>query len=634
MIKKFFKRTNEYLNPTAVMPPLKSVSASKGNALLMFIPLVFFLLVFGYALISRTSADHTQSFRLHRQNVAMYLAEGSLKASMEYINRNLNGSLKKKFIDSSSSTVFYLDKEFPDLKKNIDSLISEMPGAQLVRLTAAVSDAKKFSGAASEKNSKEKQFTLVFTCEVSYLDINEKLTITRDIKIVSIEPPARDFTLYTNAAPADPYEINKGAYLFCFNRDENNGKIGSVRLKGKNIINLGIYDGLNLDIINLTNLMPVLIPSRLGGLLISALTLGVPFPGGGEIDTLITGLNLPLKTISFALKLPDPHAAAPQAPEKDSKYKRARVSLVGMYVKTTSGENKNIHFPAEIYGDVYKRYGYCTIEKKLDPITSTSGIPMYKFVLGPLTEVIGPYRYGDKDSPSSLVITHDSMTLGSEVQDSKYYKQRAFLFKDNINTKTLKPLEYGDAIYANGIIFTHHAEIGSDSQPFVYNGKMMIVSDNEMNIKHNVEIKKEGISPVPGQELKSITSNLSLVLNPDKIGTAFNNPLGFSRQKGSNTSLNVEANIFSYNSIREPKQDGITNESTNTTQYNPHDPKVCRNLKILGNLAVEKLNITNFFAYVRIFYRDRLKTKDELEHYVINMSPIYSAWFEDGGRGK
>jgi len=35
----------------------------KGNALLMMLPFLIFMLIFGYALIKRTSASHTQSYK-------------------------------------------------------------------------------------------------------------------------------------------------------------------------------------------------------------------------------------------------------------------------------------------------------------------------------------------------------------------------------------------------------------------------------------------------------------------------------------------------------------------------------------------------------------------------------------------
>ncbi|HPG56393.1 MAG TPA: hypothetical protein PKW98_01130, partial [Candidatus Wallbacteria bacterium] len=147
-----------------------------GNAVLMLLPIVLFMLVFGYALIRRTSSEHTQSFHVHRQNVVTYLAEGAINIAMQYVSENLEKKYKQELIEDCVKMVNLYEK-IPEIKKNVDFLIKAMPGSELVKLTMDFSDAVKFDKLQRDPN--EKMGLLIFSCGVKYYDVSTVLKIVR-----------------------------------------------------------------------------------------------------------------------------------------------------------------------------------------------------------------------------------------------------------------------------------------------------------------------------------------------------------------------------------------------------------------------------------------------------------------------
>lgn len=539
-----------------------------GNALIMLLPFVLFLLIFGYALISRSTAEHTQTFRLHRQNVALFLAEGVLNVAMEFVNTNMDKKFRDDLIEGNLKMVNLCDK-YSEIQKNAHFLTAEMPGAKLARLTMDFVDVLKFERYDSTpglRDPKEKAGTLVFTCQIDYLDVSTTLVITRDVKVVSVVPPAAEFTLYTNFPPKDPYEINDGAIITCFNKDKKSGNIGSIRLAGTNIAHIGDrYGSANPAESPLPYIPKFLVPP-------------VPSP----VD-----LMLPPNAYGGIRRKSGTSASGNVS---GSELARGKLRLFGNF-KLVGSE---IQLPKDLYGDVKKLYG-------VFPITHTT-IPN----MAPPPDFLHQYSVSSKPNNPPTIEPYapaagfplpkpDNPAFGTPGHNAADYKMRSFYFAENMNYVDFKKFEDDGVVKLNGVVFANHVKIGSESEDFVYKGRGVIFADNTLNILNDVKIDKNS---------KDV-SNLCLALSP-KLGVA--SQIGYYKQSGK---LEMAANIFSYNSLKYLGKGGCLTY-----------------LMVNGNFAVDKLNIKDFGAHLVIHYAKRINEKKN-EQYVVNMSPIYSSWYED-----
>ncbi len=580
MIKNGMKNFSKFIN-----------ERRSGNAVLMLLPFLLFMLIFGYSMISRSTSEHTQSFRVHRQNVVSYLAEGVLNLAMEYINTKINEDPKMKtdFLENTIKMVNLYEK-YPDIRKNVDFLISEMPGSKFGRLTMDFVDVVKFPGSSDKV---EKAGTLVFTCAMSYYDVDTTLKITRDIKIVNITPPAQDFTLYTNAYMKE-FEINDGPIITCLNKDKDSGKVGSIRLASDSTHPVSAYIGELY----------------------------------GWASTLINSLPpntspLPLPLLHTELKLmliPNPvqnnwtyvYGGYPRKFDgqtglgsfnTDSRTK-GKLRLFGLYNKSITGRKSNICLPEKLYGFVQKIYGKYSVKCTLFSPGTTNTPPLYiHTIIQPPAKIVEPYV------PAGAGVFYKlepDLPMKTAAYDANYYKMRALYFSSELKYNDMKVFENGDAFNINGILFTNNAEIGTESQEFNYKGRGVIFSDNAMCINNNVNIKKD-------KDKKS--SNLSLILYPKSV-----NALMYKRHKKNDNSgvqtILVYANIFSFNSLQFFTT-GNNSSASMTTVF-----------RIFGNLSVENLNPGKFFTNLEISYQKRLDDRKN-EQYVVSMSPIYSSWFEE-----
>jgi len=554
-----------------------------GNVVLMLLPFVLFMLVFGYSMITRSTAEHTQSFRVHRQNVVSYLAEGVLTLAMEYINTKIveDPKLKSDFLENAIKMVNLYEK-YPDIRKNVDFLISEMPGSKFGRLTMDFVDVVNFPGSPDKK---EKAGTLVFTCLMSYYDVDMTLKVTRDIKIVNVTPPAQDFTLYTNAYMKE-FEINDGPIITCLNRDKQSDKSGSIRIASDNTHPVSAYIGDRYGWLSPPNPL-------------STSPLPLPLKWCTPIPPVPVPTAIPYTYVYGEFKRKSDGSDGSAVKDREHK---GRVRLFGKHNLT--GIGSNISLPEKLYGFVQKVYGKYTIDCNVYPPVPPSTSPTYSYNLLPIPErIVEPYT-----PAGGFFKLEPDLPMKTASFDANHYKMRALYFSPELKYNDMKIFESGDSFLINGILFTNKAELGTEAQEFNYKGRGVIFSDNAMCINNNINIKKD-------PKTDKGPSNLSLILFPKSV-----NPLMYKwHKKNDNTGVqtfNIYANVFTFNGLQF------------FTTTNNSGASVTSSLKIFGNLSVERLNPAKFYAHLDISYQKRLDDRKN-EQYVVSMSPIYSSWFEE-----
>ena len=628
----------------------RRVRAVSGNAVLMLLPIVLFMLIFGFALIKRSTSEHTQSFIVHRQNVVTYFAEGALNIAMQYVSENLEKKYKSDLIENKVKLV-KLYETVPDIKKNVDFLLSSMPGAELTKLTMDFSDAAKFD--KLQRDPHEKMGLLIFSCDVKYIDISTTLKIVRDIKIVNIAPPAEEFTLYTNVAQENEKVINTGPQVFCINKDEETGAHGSIRIAGGEKGNIyyigekyvwpdqgicpvpeptrsavyaqyGIYNPSQL--LNAVSDLPKPIVNAFkSSLEIELQNLGVLDKDKKRNFYCIINVGSPLpdlpKEVFGGAVYDGPGAGKAKLPY-------GKGGLFG-YPTLSNIKNKKLYLPKKLYGKgLKKRYAkYNLVENHIQiPVSFNPPkfVDLYVYYYGPkeAQEITEPYSSADRlysaiDSDSEGRIGFD----GCAALKGEDYKKRAFYATEEINMTSMQPFANGGSFLVNGVLYAKKIELGTSKQAFAYNGRFIMASDGEMTINHNIIIN-EKLS-------KKIPSNLSLVLFPK--GALENNlavtPIKYRARpivvEGDKMLvLKLDANIFSYNGMEFVKDGSSGSINSGLTK-----------LYIQGNFAVNRFIKKDFSPQMMITYKKRVSDKN-YGQYVVNMSPIYSAWYEDKKGGK
>ncbi|HOT75175.1 MAG TPA: hypothetical protein PK467_05270 [Candidatus Wallbacteria bacterium] len=625
-----------------------------GNAVLMLLPIVLFMLVFGYALIRRTSSEHTQSFHVHRQNVVTYLAEGAINIAMQYVSENLEKKYKKELIEDRVKMVNLYEK-IPEIKKNVDFLLKAMPGSELAKLTMDFSDAVKFDKLQRDPN--EKMGLLIFTCGMKYYDVSTVLKIVRDIKIVNVSPPAEEFTLYTNTPQANEIEINDGPSLLCTNKDADSGATGNIRIAGGekgNIFHIGeryAWDDQGMS--------PM--PERARWLTYSRNSPSQAFNAldnlpKPSISLVQSSIEAELKedhlmtikdnrksfhcVISIEVPLTDEkvppfvYGGVPykkggeEPPEVKPEQGYGKGCLFG-YATKTNVDKKKVFLPKTLYGKGLKKL-YAKYNRKEEvlnipvSVNPPRTIKVYVYYYGPeiAEKIVEPYSSANRafsvvDSDSEGRIGFD----GCAALKGEDYKRRAFFATEEINMQSMQMFANGGSHLVNGVLFANKIEIGQAKRSFSYNGRFMMVADGEMTINNDIYIDKK--------LAKTIPSNLTLVLHPKNASEVSQivNPIKYkakvSSVQGEKThTLMLDANIFSYHSMEFVKGENSNAKSSAMTT-----------LFIFGNLSVNRLLRKEFSPKLHLIYKKRLAEKD-YGRYVVNMSPIYSAWYEDKKGGK
>ncbi len=624
--------------------------AASGNAVLMLLPIVLFMLIFGFALIKRSTSEHTQSFIVHRQNVVTYLAEGALNIAMQYVSENLEKKYKSDLIENNVKLV-NLYKTVPDIKKNVDFLLAAMPGAEITKLTMDFSDAAKFD--KLQRDPHEKMGLLIFSCSVKYIDISTTLKIVRDIKIVNIAPPAEEFTLYTNIAQENEMLINTGPQVFCINKDEETGACGSLRIAGGDKGNIyyigekyvwpdqticpipeparstvyaqyGTYNPSQL-LDAVSNLPKPIVSAFKSSLEIELQNLGVLDKNKKKNFYCIINVGSPLPDLPkevFGGAVYDGPGAS------KAKHPYGKGGLFG-YPTIANVKNKKLYLPKKLYGKgLKKRYAkYNLVENVIHiPVSfePPKFVDVYVYYYGPKESelITEPYSSADRiysvtDSDSEGRIGFD----GCAALRGEEYKKRAFYATEEINMNNMQLFANGDSFLVNGVLYAKKIELGTSRQAFAYNGRFIMASDGEMTINHNIVIN-EKLS-------KKIPSNLSLVFFPK--GASESNiavtPLKYKAktvtvQGEKMIVLKLDTNIFSYNGMEFVKDASTGTITSGLTK-----------LYIFGNFAVNRFIKKDFSPMLMINYKKRVSDKD-YGQYVVNMSPIYSAWYEEKKGGK
>lgn len=617
---------------------------ASGNAVLMLLPIVLFMLIFGYSLIMRSTSEHTQSFHVHRQNVVTYLAEGALNIAMQHVAENLEKKYKKLLIDNALGVYNIADKA-PEVKNAVKFLFDAMPGAELTKLTMDFADAVKFDKLQRDPN--EKIGLLIFTCGVKYYDVSTTLKIVRDIKIVNMTPPAEEFTLYTNTPNESDHIINTGPSIFCKNRDEDNGALGSIRIAGGekgNIFYLGEKYGWPDQTIS-----PLPAPTRSevyakyglykpGQLLDAVSDLPKPlisaFQSSLEIELSEFAVNSSgeKKKYSCIISVGSPILDLPREVfggvvygSENNKAKQAygKGGLFG-YPTIANIKSGKLYLPKKLYGKGLKKlYGRYTLSEKVISIPVSvdppKNVQVYVYYYGPkeAEKITQPYSSADgsfavTDSDGEGRIGLD----GCAAMKGEEYKKRAIFCTEEITMKTMQLFSGGGSLLINGVLFGKKVHIGAEKQTFVYNGRCIIASDGEMTIYDNVLINDKLAPKIP--------TSLSLILYPKGASDAnlAVAPIKYRARKisveGEKTLvLKLDANVFSFNGMEYDKGNATGGPSSGLTR-----------LYIFGNYAVNRLIKKDFSPWLFISYKKRLVEKD-YGQYVVSMSPIYSAFYED-----
>lgn len=620
----------------------KNIRPAGGNAILMLLPIVLFMLIFGISLIMRSSSEHTQSFHVHRQNVVTYLAEGALNIAMQHVAENLEKKYKKLLIENSLG-VYNLKDKVPEIKSAVKFLFDAMPGAELTKLTMDFSDAVKFDKLQPDPN--EKMGLLVFTCEVKYFEVSTTLKIVRDIKIVNITPPAEEFTLYTNTGNENDHIINSGPSIFCKNKDEDNGERGSIRIasgdKG-NVFYLGEkYAWADQSISPMPSPTRSEVYAKYGLFKPTQITDAIsnlPKPIIGafqssleiELSEFVVDPKAENKKYSCIISIGSPIVDLPKEVyggviygSEDNKAKQAygKGGLFG-YPTLANIKSNKLYLPKKLYVQGLKKlYGKYTLSEKMISIPVSVEPPkfvdVYIYHYGPKVaeKVTQPYSSADgsfsvSDGDGKIGIDGCAALKGSE------YKKRAFYATEEINMNTMQLFAGGGSILINGVLFAKKIEVGAPKQAFVYNGRFVLASDGEMTINNNVSINEKLAAKIP--------SSLSLILHPKGASDAnlAVTPLKYKAKKITVSGekaivLKIDAGVFSYNSMEFVKDGNSGNINSGFTR-----------LHISGNFAVNRLIKKDFSPWLFINYKKRVSEKD-YGRYVVSMSPIYSAWYEE-----
>lgn len=475
-----------------------TAATRRGNALLMMLPFIIYMVIFGYALIRRTSAEHTQTFLTHRRHVALYAAEGVLACADNYVRKEIDDSMKEDFVENRVKSL-NLYAHAKTVKAQVDELLKEQEGVTLEKLILDYVDVGKFRGGSPDdpNDAKESYGTLVFAVEVKYVDQVCRLDVTRDVKIVNVTPPASDYTFCVTSPQATPADLNKGCIIECNNKDKITGKLGKVRLAGHNTLDVGTADFLI-----------------------------APW-GGKSLLPPPQGLLAPAKVSPTPLV--DPGFAywgaqiSNTQPGNISQSTRAKIRLFGFYSKVQPGKV----VPTQVEGKVEKHYRKVpyVLNSMASSAASAEGIPVYIYNIDPskYQDIIEEYKTHEGPGPNATA----PMT-GTRVKSPDDYRARATTFTESLQ---LGHFSLNDFTYVRGIHLCNAAEIGASGKKIHYAGRSLIVADNEMRLMGDFLVDPK---------YKEITS-MGLLHLPVKV---VDKPFEFKKSKAV-----MEANLYARNGI-------------------------------------------------------------------------------------
>lgn len=476
----------------------KAAAARRGNALLMMLPFIIYMVIFGYALVRRTASEHTQTFITHRRHVALYAAEGVLALADNFVRKEIDASMKEDFIENRVKSL-NLYTHAGSVKKQVDALLKEQPGVTLEKLILDYVDVGKFRGGSPDdpNDAKESYGSLVFTVEVKYIDTVCRLDVTRDVKIVNVTPPAQDYTFCVLAEPANPNELNKGCIIECNNKDKVSGKTGRVRLAGHNILDVGTADFL----IAPSSGKSLLPPPQ--GLLVPAKVSPVPLtdPGFAHWGAQISNTQ----------------------PGNISQSTRSKMRLFGFYSKVQPGKV----VPTKVEGKVEKHYRKVpyVLNSAASAAASVEGAPVYIYNIDPskYQDIIEEYKTVDGQGPDA-----NAPLAGSRVKSIDDYRARATTFTETLQ---IGLFSLDGFTYIRGIHLGNNAEIGASGKKIRYAGRSLLVADNEMRLLDDF---------VVDPAYKEITS-MGLLHLPTKV---MDKPFEFKKSKSV-----MEACLYTRNGI-------------------------------------------------------------------------------------
>ncbi len=471
----------------------------RGNALLMLLPFVIYMVIFGYALIRRTSAEHTQSFITHRRNVALYVAEGVLAIADNYVRKEIDESMKEDFVENRVKSL-NLYSHAKKVREMVDDLLKDQqPPAALEKLLLDYVDVGRFSGGSPDdpNDAKESFGSLVFTVEIRYVDTICRIDCTRDVKIVNVTPPADDYTLCFTAEPAAPTDLNKGCIIECNNKDAGSGKTGKIRLAGHHILDIGTADFLIAPNADKSLLPPP--PGMLAPAKVSPTPLVDPGHAfwGAQISNTQPG-NVSQRT-------------------------RSKVRLFGFYSKLQPGKV----VPTVVEGRVEKHYRKIpyVLNQSASAAASSQGAPVYVYNIDPTKyqDIIEEYK--TVGGPGPVV---NAPMSGSRPKSVDEYRARATTFTPNLQ---LGHFTLAELTYLRGIHLCNVAEVGTPQKESPYAGRSLLVADNEMKLLGDLVVHKEW---------KDRTS-MGLLHLPVKV---VDKALEFKKSKAK-----IEANVYARNGI-------------------------------------------------------------------------------------
>lgn len=551
----------------------------RGNALLMMLPFLIFMLVFGYALIRRTTAEHTQSYLVHRKNVAFYAAEGVLSIADNYVRKELETSLKDAVVAGELRSLNLYEKA-KIVKEQTDDLLASFPGLSLEKLIVDQVDRGQFPGGSSAdpNDARESYSTLVFTAEVKYIDHRVRLDICRDVKVVNVTPPGSDYTFWLMKGSMAADEINRGQVIGCINEDTESGRRGKVRLEGDYKLVLGskdYYDG-SLPGFGMGHQSKSLLP-----------------PEWAASNSVKTSVGEPLADPGFAYDgIQDIENI-----ENGKAKEHGKIRLFGSFLRT----KKNLTVPTKVEGGAIKKV-YLKVPYKL--VFVTPGVPAT-----PNSPEVPPTYHYALDHDQAQKIEEDYVSIGGVegsgspspsapatggmVKSAADYKARATTWTEELR---LRNFSYEDLTYIQGIHYAGNLIIGDEQTSLSYCGKSLIVVDNQCRLYNSLKVHDKD-----GWKEKS---SLGIVHLARKV------PTPFEFYKFNVKQNELEACLYSQYGIK----------------YSGPGSPVWRRLYIYGNYVTPHPNFDVWKqGYIYSSYRNRLKDKEN-EALVAVISPVLSSF--------
>ena len=547
--------------------------ARRGNALLMMLPFLMFMVVFGYALIRRSTSEHTLSYVVHRKNVASYAAEGVLAIADNFVRKELECSLKERIINKNLHS-YNLYKESSIVKKQVDDLLSYRPGLTLEKLVLDYVDIGKFKGGySSDPNDRKESYgTLLYVAEVKFIDIRVRLKITRDIKVVNVTPPGNDYTFYLMEGGTSPQEINRGQVIVCINKDKGSKQKGKIRMEGNYTLVVGDKDYYSMPVLKAKSLLPS--PWGASKLNNPKISVGQPLtdPGYGYV-----GIQKIENTETNKLK------------------RHGKIRLFGSYYLTKTWATT----PTRIEGNVKKTYLKVPYKFTFMAPAVPPDVPAtyyYTLDYDSAEKIVKDYKsIGGFEGPMSPISHLTKPPSGTRLKKMSEYKARATTFTKKLD---LGKFTYQKFTYVQGIHYANHVILGARDQVQKYCGKSLIVADNTMKLYAGLKITDD-------KEWKD-KSSMGLIFNPTKV---LGRPFEFYKAAGEKR-VELEANLCSVNGVK----------------YAGPGTPTWRRFYIYGNYMVKNLNYEAWKrGYIYIFYHNRISKKKD-DGLVVSLSPILSSF--------